>query len=122
MTSNQTSDRSLKNYYRIINKKFFNGELPDNVVIRWATAGEEKDVASCSPIDNPDNKNKYLILLNRAKNPTASIKLSALAHEMVHVATQYRDEHGPAFDEWHEKLTQRGLFRKGALLSHVTLF
>jgi hypothetical protein len=121
MTSDR-SDRSLKSFYRIINRKFFNGELPDNIIVRWARAGEESAVASCSPIENPDNKNKYLILLNRAKNPTASIKLATLAHEMIHIATQFRDEHGPAFDEWHEKLTQRGLFRKGALLSHVTLF
>ena len=116
------SDGSLKKWYRIINRKFFNNELPDNVIVRWARAGEEKDCASCSPIDNPDNKNKYLILLNRSKNPTASIKLSALAHEMVHIATNYKDEHGDAFSEWHEKLTTRGLFRKGALLSNITLF
>jgi len=120
--SDTSSDPSLKKWYRNINKRFFNNVLPDNVIVRWARAGEEKDVASCSPIDNPDNKNKYLILLNRAKNPTASIKMSSLAHEMVHVATNYKDEHGPAFDEWHEKLTQRGLFRKGAVLAHVTLF
>jgi hypothetical protein len=120
--SDTSSDPSLKKWYRNINKRFFNNELPDNVIVRWARAGEEKDIASCSPIDNPDNKNKYLILLNRAKNPTASIKMSSLAHEMVHVATNYKDEHGPAFDEWHEKLTQRGLFRKGAVLAHVTLF
>lgn len=120
--TDRSSDGSLKKWYRIINTKFFNNELPDNVIVRWARAGEETDIASCAPIDNPDNKNKYLILLNRAKNPTASIKMSSLAHEMVHVATQYKDDHGPAFDEWHEKLTTRGLFRKGAVLSHVTLF
>jgi len=95
--SDTSSDASLKKWYRVINKKFFLGELPDNVIVRWARAGEESDVASCSPIDNPDNKNVYLILLNRAKNPTASIKMSSLAHEMVHVATKYKDDHGPAF-------------------------
>jgi hypothetical protein len=116
------SDASLKKWYRTINKRFFNNELPDNVIVRWACAGEESDVASCSPLDNPDNKHKYLILLNKSKNPTASIKLSSLAHEMVHIATNYQDEHGEAFDEWHKKLTDRGLFKKGALLSNITLF
>lgn len=120
MRSDQ-SDRSLKAYYRLINKRFFNGELPDNVVVRWARAGEEKDVA-CTEKLNPDNKNKYLILLNRAKNPTASIKLASLLHEAVHVATQYRDNHGEAFDDWHKKLTDRGAFKKGALLANITLF
>ena len=120
MKSDQ-SDRSLKHWYRELNRRFFNGELPDNIVVRWARAGEESDVA-CTEKLNPDNKNKYLILLNRAKNPTASIKLSSLAHECVHVATQYRDNHGEAFDDWHKKLTDRGLFKKGALLSNITLF
>lgn len=120
--TDQHSDGSLKKWYRNINRRFFNNELPDNVIVRWARSGEEKDVASCAPVDNPDNKNKYLILLNRAKNPTASIKLASLAHEMIHVATQNRDDHGETFDMWHEKLTQRGLFRKGAVLSNVTLF
>ena len=120
--TDQHSDGSLKKWYRIINTKFFKNELPDDVIVRWARGGEESDVASCSPIDNPDKKNKYLILLNRAKNPTTSIKLSSLAHEMVHVATKNRDAHGEAFDEWHKKLTERGLFRRGALLSNTTLF
>jgi hypothetical protein len=116
------SDASLKKWYRLINKKFFSQELPDNVIVRWARAGEESDVASCSPVDNPDNKHKYLIILNKSKNPTASIKLSSLAHEMVHIATHCKDEHGDAFDDWHKKLTDRGLFKKGALLSNITLF
>jgi hypothetical protein len=121
MKSDQ-SDRSLKHWYRELNRRFFNNELPDNVIVRWARAGEEKDVASCSPVENPDSRNKYLILLNRNKCTTTSIKLTALAHEAVHVATQYRDNHGEAFDDWHKKLTDRGLFKKGALLSNVTLF
>lgn len=120
MKSDQ-SDRSLKRWYREINRRFFKGELPDNVIVRWARAGEEKDVA-CTEKLNPDSKNKYLILLNRAKNPTPSIKLSSLLHETVHIATNYKDEHGEAFDDWHKKLTERGAFRKGALLSNITLF
>lgn len=116
------SDRSLKKYYRDINHRFFNNELPDNVIVRWAKPGEEKDVASCSPIGGDDGKHKYLILLNRKKCTTASIKLAALAHEMVHIATNYKDDHGDAFSEWHQKLTTRGLFKKGAVLPDITLF
>lgn len=115
------SDRRLKRYYDEINRRFFQDELPRNVIVRWARAGEEKDVA-CTEKSNPDSKHSYLILLNREKNPTPSIMLSSLAHEMVHVATKFKDDHGDAFDEWHKKLTDRGLFRKGAVLSNITLF
>ena len=114
------SDRTLKKWYSVINKKFFFGELPANVIVRWALPGEEKDTACCTEYE----KERYCfdICLNRAKNPTNAQKLSTLVHEMIHVATRCSDNHGPMFDEWHKKLTERGAFKKGALLKGVCLF
>lgn len=114
------SDRTLKKWYTLINKKFFFGELPANVIVRWALSGEEKDIACCEKVSG--DRHCYEIRLNREKNATNSQKLSTLVHEMVHIATHYRDNHGPIFAEWHAKLTERGVFKKGALLKGICLF
>jgi len=115
------SDRTLKRWYLLINKKFFYGELPTNVIVRWALPGEEKDIACTERLVN-SKRHSYEILLNREKNPTNSIKLTSLAHEMIHVATHYKDSHGPLFDGWRHRLGERGLFKKGALLKGITIF
>jgi hypothetical protein len=114
------SDRTLKRWYLLINKKFFYGELPTNVILRWALPGEEKDIACTERLVG--KKHSYEILLNREKNKTNSIKLGSLIHEMVHVATHYRDNHGKLFEEWRAKLGERGIFKKGALLRNLTIF
>jgi hypothetical protein len=114
------SDPSLKKWYSVINKKFFYGELPQNVVVRWALPGEENDIASLARAEGP--RHSWVILLNRDKNPTRSIKLSTLLHEMIHIATNNRDNHGPLFSEWHAKLMERGAFKKHALLKGISLF
>jgi len=114
------SDPTLKRWYSTINKKFFYGELPSNVIVRWALPGEENDIACTERLYG--DKHSYEILLNREKNRTHSQKLNSLIHEMTHVATHYRDNHGPLFDEWHKKLTDRGAFKKGALLKGISLF
>jgi predicted metallopeptidase len=114
------SDKTLRRWYLLINKKFFYGELPTNVTVRWALPGEEKDIA-CTDRKR-DGRYCYEILLNRDKNKANSQKLSSLAHEMVHIATHYKDNHGPLFSEWHDRLVERGLFKKGALLKGISLF
>jgi hypothetical protein len=113
------STPSLKKYYRLLNRKFFNGDLPDNVVVRWDA--DEPDVACTQKMDK-DDPTAYVIGFNRKKNPTKSLLLSAMLHEMVHVATKFTDNHGPAFDAWHRKLVKRGAFKKSAVLKDVTLF
>jgi hypothetical protein len=45
-----------------------------------------------------------------------------LLHETIHVATQLNDNHGEAFSDWHMKLTERGAFKKGAMIRGITLF
>lgn len=114
------SDKTLKKWYSLINKKFFYGELPQNVVVRWSLPGEEKDVASLEK--SADHRHSFILLLNKEKNPTLSIKLSSLLHEMIHVATGNRDDHGPLFEAWRVKLGSRGTFKKGALIKGTCLF
>jgi hypothetical protein len=120
MQQDGKSDKSLKRYYNIINKKFYFGELPSNVIVRWAEPGEEPDIASTSTPKK--ERHSYVILLNHDKITTRSIKLSTLLHETIHVVTQLNDEHGSVFSEWHQKLMDRGAFKKGALIRGITLF
>ena len=115
------SNRALKAWYREINTRFFENELTDNVCVRWAEEeDEEYDLASTDLAD--DGRHKYVILLNREKNTTRSIMLGSLIHEMVHVATELRDNHGSVFDGWRAVLAQRGIFKKGAVARRLTLF
>ncbi len=114
------SDRTLKKWYSVINKKFFFGELPANVIVRWAFPGEEKDIACTEKLVG--KKHSYELLLNREKIHTQSQKLSSLLHEMIHVATHFRDSHGPLFEEWRTKLGERGAFKKNAVMKGVCLF
>jgi len=114
------SNRALKRWYRIINKRFFYDELPSNVVVRWAETGEEEDIASTDIASS--TRNSYLILLNAEKITTRSIKLSTLLHEMIHVATFCEDDHDAAFELWRVRLGDRGAFLKDALIKGQTLF
>lgn len=120
MQQDGKSDKSLKRHYNNMNKKFYYGELPSNVIVRWAEPGEESDVASTNPPKS--ERHSYVILLNHDKITTRSIKLSTLLHETIHVATKLNDNHGKAFSEWHMRLTERGAFKKGALIKGITLF
>jgi hypothetical protein len=122
------SDRVLRKYYRLINHKFFNDELPDSVCCRYVDDDDECEESGCErkyygwTSESFDKRHKYHIVISRVKNPGWPAKLSTLAHEMVHCATGLRDGHGKAFSDWHEILTSRGLFRKGAVLRGLTIF
>jgi hypothetical protein len=122
------SDKRLKRYYNLINKKFFNNELPHNVCVRYVNEDDKDEEYNCEEkyygwLSEPeDNRHKWTIIISKPKNPGRTALLTTLAHEMVHVATNKRDDHGPAFSEWHETLTARGLFRKSAVLKGLTLF
>jgi len=124
------SDRTLKYYYRLINRKFFNGELTDKVCVRYSDADdtdmrEDCDYASCDLAS--DSRHEYEILINRALHPgprnlITTACLSSIAHECIHIATKLRDDHGPVFENWRCVLAARGLFKKGAIRKNVTLF
>ena len=116
-----TSNRALKRWYNKINSRFFYDELPRNVIVRWATPDDdEQDMASVDLAH--DKRHKYEILINREKNPTLSVELNSLIHEMCHIATSLKDDHGAAFEKWRQTLGERGIFKKGALKRGLTIF
>ena len=125
------SDRTLRKYYRLINRKFFDNELPDNVCVRYLSEAEqdagleEKYFGWTSNLEgtsHDDGRHKYVIVISREKNPGWSAVLATLAHEMIHVSTGMRDAHGPVFEKKREMIADRGIFKKGALLRGCTIF
>lgn len=117
------SDKTLKKWYRFLNHKFFHNELPDDVCVRWSDEDEdgegfeERYFGVADKIDG-----KYVIVLSRELNKSFMVRISTLAHEAIHIATGLKDNHGPAFDRYHKLLTERGLFKKGAIRKNLTLF
>jgi hypothetical protein len=123
------SDRSLKRWYNRINRRFFDGELPYNVCVRWVDPDEEEEIeweekyfGWAGKADADNTRHSYVIILARDCQESSILKLATLAHEMVHVGTGCKDDHGPAFDDWHKRLTYNGLFKKHAVLKGATLF
>jgi SprT-like family len=122
------SDPVLKKWYRLINKKFFDSQLTNNVCVRWTNEQEEEEEDNWEDKyfgaagEAHDSRHKYEIVLSRIKNNSATQKLGTLAHEMCHIATELKDDHGPAFDRWRQHIDSRGIFKKHAVLKNLTLF
>jgi hypothetical protein len=130
------SDRTLLGWYKRINKRFFDGNCPERVCVRWADPEEEErgdaweekyfGEAERLPTD-PNDKNydrwhDFAIVLSRRKNDSWIVKISTLVHEMIHLATDLKDDHGPAFEQWRQYVADRGIFKKHALRKDRTLF
>jgi hypothetical protein len=122
------SDRTLRRWYKDINARFFLGELPDNVCVRWADEDDvEEDGRQCEDTcfgwaDRGEGRHVYQIAISKKKNPALTAVLATLVHEMVHVRTALKDDHGPVFEGWRKTLSNRGIFKKSALVQGLTLF
>jgi hypothetical protein len=130
------SDKRLKFWYNLINKKFFNGELPTKrICVRWINEQEQeqfedsyfawtsnKEDFSKEALKEDRNKHDWAIIISRRKNPGRTAVVASLAHEMCHVATKMRDDHGPAFEAKRQMIADRGIFKKGAVLKGLTIF
>lgn len=121
------SDPQLRKWFRIINRKFFGNELPDNVCVRWAHPDEqrafqceEKYFGWAKKLTDPYHTHE--IVLTRKLNTRLSARLATLAHEMCHICLDCRDDHGPAFERTRQMIADRGIFKKGALAKKLTIF
>lgn len=123
------SDRTLKFWYNKINKKYFHNELPSNVCVRWGAEEdseddekwEEKYNGQAFLSDSGSRHYANIVISNRLREEPCG-RLATLVHEMCHVATVFKDEHGPAFEEWRKTIGDRGIFKKSALLKNLTIF
>lgn len=122
------SDKTLKYWYRKINKRFFENQLPNNVCVRWANEDDNEEEDRCEEKYNgwtehsEDKRHSYVIVLDRECKKDAFLRFNTLVHEMIHIATGLKDDHGAVFSAWHEKLTTKGLFKKGVFRKGWTLF
>ncbi len=122
------SDRTLKKWYRTINKRFFDGKLTDSVCVRWTNEDDDGELSKCEEkffgwADKADDGyHEYVIVLSKKMCTPISSRLLTLAHEMCHVASALRDNHGPAFEHWRQHIADRGIFKKGALVRGLTIF
>lgn len=119
------SDPILKKWYRKINRKFFDKKLTNKVCVRWANEAEaekyeEKYFGYMNVCE--DGYHEWVIVLSRSKCSALSIKLLTLSHEMCHIATKMKDDHGPAFEQWRQYIGDRGIFKKHALSPDLTIF
>ena len=121
------SDRTLLRWYRKINRRFFDGACPDSVCVRWADHDDrdrnwEKKYFGDASLSEDDEYHDYQIVMNKPLNKQWIVKISTLVHEMIHLATRLRDDHGPAFETWRQRVGDRGIFKKHALRKGYTLF
>ena len=119
------SDPTLKKHYNFINKKFFLNELPRNVCVRWSNEEDDEGgfedkyfgIAEYAK----DGYHKYEIVMSRKMNLPASSRMLTLVHEMIHIATALKDNHGPVFEAWWGVLYDRGILKKGAIRKGITI-
>jgi hypothetical protein len=127
------SDKTLKSWYRLINRKFFDNILPNNVCVRYTNEQEkekyeDKYYAWTSNVEDiladggRPGRHKYAIIISKTKNPGRTARVASLIHEMIHVATEMRDDHGPAFEAVRQQISDRGIYKKGAVLDGLTIF
>ncbi len=120
------SDRTLKKHYDRINKRFFLGELPQNTCVRWLDIDEDEGQLEDKLFGYTDHANdgyhKYQIVLSKKMCGPASSRMTTLIHEMIHVCTGMRDDHGEAFERVRQMLSDRGIYKKGAVIRGLTIF
>ena len=119
------SNKSLKKWYRYINKRYFLDELPNDVCVRYVNQDDIDEEEKCEERykgwaeKSKDTYHQYLIVI--VPNGRLS-DIATLAHEMVHISTSLRDDHGDAFEARRQMISDRGIFKKGAIYKGLTLF
>ena len=123
------SDKTLKTWYNKINRRFFHGTLPSNICVRWISEEDleedeklEEDNSGLAWKDDIESRHYGTIVISNDLRNDWRLAIAILVHEMCHVATDFRDEHGPAFEEWRRIIGERGIFRKSAIYKGLTIF
>jgi hypothetical protein len=108
------SDPTLKRYYREFNRKFWGNTLPNNVVVRWGTDDDiyegnlkRSDAGVCLRHGPHEPMEIVLDPVMRREKQYKHTKLT-LHHEMIHVKTKNRDNHGPVFKKYRDMLIEKG--------------
>jgi hypothetical protein len=120
------SDPTLRRWFKKINERYFDNQVADNVCVRYATDDEvdksenDRCFGWCEFAE--DGRNRFVIVLSRKHNELLTGRLSTLAHEMCHCMTDCKDSHGAAFERWRQYISDKGIFKKSALVKGLTIF
>ncbi|HET7641138.1 MAG TPA: SprT-like domain-containing protein [Ktedonobacteraceae bacterium] len=94
----------LERLFHQYNRQYFNGELPDDTLVKWA---------HITPVKCMGGYEDGHIYINIRLKPWAPAWKSTLLHEMAHLATDSeRAEHGPRWDKVMKRLYRMGAFDK----------
>lgn len=112
-----TSDAKLKRLYTRLNRKYFNGQLRDDVAVFWEPC--QDNIAVTFEFDAPDPGHPDEYELGIRFDPQVaglpSVIRARMLHEMCHVKTwdkRRRSEHGNGFWAEMDRLWQTGAFRQ----------
>ena len=100
--------RSLKREYGLLNKRVFNGCLPDSSEIEFEIGNMSDALGICKYIITRDT----LAIKVLPEFKDRELFVAILAHEMVHLyehVTYNQMTHGPKFYEWKETLAEHGI-------------
>lgn len=98
------SHTQLRRWYRTYNRRWFNGELPDDMDVLYAPMDREHGLAECHP-------NEERIITIDTMYATPRIARWFLLHEMTH---HYTGDwtHGNIFQAGQMRLAMLGAFRR----------
>jgi hypothetical protein len=100
------SDRQLRRWYRLYNRKYFRGKLPSSIFIVYETV--ERAYGDCWV--TPEGW--FRIRVNPDLCVGRSARRFTLMHEMVHVDLWgVNDRHGPIFDAQMLRLAAAGAMK-----------
>jgi SprT-like family len=97
------SDSKLRRWYREFNRKYHNGELPNDVDIFYAP------MEDCSGLVD-FHHGETLLIINPMCALDSTVLRMTLHHEMAHIKTQVRG-HGSVFQQEMLRLAKLGAFR-----------
>ena len=104
------SDKQLKHWFSKYNRKWFNGELPEDTVVIWEPVNG--CFAETCPIYEVE-AGKFIIRMNPSQRGWPSFWKLTLLHEMCHLHLwneHPKHNHGKVFDREMQRLALAGAF------------
>lgn len=111
----RATNKMLQDWYNEFNSRFFDGHLPPDVEVRFASSEDDKDQLGndCMGVYVQSQK---VILQDPGLRPYWKVLQMNLLHEMVHVlmpdhvSHEVTADHGMVFSHWIVKLFEKGAY------------
>ncbi|SRR6266550_2694574 len=101
------TNRQLQRYYQQLNEDYYLGQLSKNVEVKWG------DLTANNWMGYTEQRaGGYVIIIDRATNPTSSGAFLTIAHETCHIKTWGQEvvSHGSKFQNCMVNLATHGAF------------